>query len=80
MDENELFSLNYAEKLSISVYLGKIKKTYTRIHFTILLKRGILDENGSPTRLGDKILKENNGGHDYARRTAEKRRRARRKR
>jgi hypothetical protein len=80
MAKNDLFHLNYAEKVSISAYLGKIKKQYTTTHFAILLNRGILNEDGSPTRIGDKLLKDHNGGNEYARQPAKKRRRARRKR
>lgn len=80
MENNDIFLLNYAEKVSISAYLGKVKKTYTITHFTILVNRGILEEDGNPTKVGNIILKNHNGGHDYARRPAKKRRRARKKR
>jgi len=77
---DDVFQLNATEKMTILVYLGKIKKRYTRRHFTILTKRGILNETGHPTTFGNIMLRHYNGDKEYDRRSVPKGRSATKKR
>lgn len=79
MSKKEPFPLTMRQKMAIFIYLDKMKKPYTRHHFTILKKRGILKANGRCTLVGDILFKMYNGGKDYAQRAVPRRKRATKK-